>query len=53
MSKNIVRHMISILVAIFEEDAGAVPAGVMDCIIEQFSKYAEVSGLAHRVYEGR
>ena len=45
MSKNVIRYMVSILVAVVEE-CGAIPSGVMDCIIDQFERYAKVSSEA-------
>jgi hypothetical protein len=32
-----------ILVALLEESSSAVPTGVLDCIIDQFTRYASVS----------
>ena len=48
MSKNLIRHMYDILSALIEE-APAIPAGVMDCIISQFEKQQakEVSRRQH------
>ncbi|RXK35355.1 hypothetical protein M231_07377 [Tremella mesenterica] len=37
MSKNLIRYMVDILVVLIEESA-SIPSGVMDCIIEQFTK---------------
>lgn len=42
MSKNIIRHLTNILIALVEESS-AVPQGVMDVIIDQFTKHASVS----------
>lgn len=42
MSKNIIRHLVNILVAVLDE-AASVPPGVMDCIIAQFENYSDVS----------
>ncbi|KAK1921574.1 armadillo-type protein [Papiliotrema laurentii] len=39
MSKNIIRHLTNILIALVEESS-AVPQGVMDVIIDQFTKHA-------------
>jgi sister-chromatid-cohesion protein PDS5 len=36
MSKNIIRHMTNILIALLEESV-SMPSGVMDCIIGLFS----------------
>ena len=37
MSKNLIRHMYDILAVLIEE-ANSIPAGVMDCIINQFER---------------
>ncbi len=42
MSKNLLRHLVDILVAVIEE-SGSIPSGVMDCIVSQFTDYASVS----------
>ena len=39
MSKNIIRHLVNILVAVVEESA-SIPSQVMDCIIDQFENHA-------------
>ncbi|ORY30387.1 armadillo-type protein [Naematelia encephala] len=39
MSKNIIRHLVNILVALVEESS-VIPSGVLDCIINQFETYA-------------
>ena len=41
MSKNVIRHLGEILVCLVEE-ATTIPAGVMDCIIGQFTEFANV-----------
>jgi uncharacterized membrane protein len=46
MSKNIIRHLTNILIALVEESS-AVPQGVMDVIIDQFTKHASVSRQSH------
>jgi len=46
MSKNVIRHLADILVCLVDE-ATAVPAGVMDCIISQFTQFASVSTALH------
>jgi hypothetical protein len=42
MSKNVIRHLTEILVCLVDE-AIAIPPGVMDCIIGQFTEFANVS----------
>jgi sister-chromatid-cohesion protein PDS5 len=42
MSKNVIRHLTEILVCLVDE-ATAMPAAVMDCIIGQFADFATVS----------
>lgn len=44
MSKNIIRHMADILMALIDE-AQPLPSGVMDCLILQFEKYGLVRAL--------
>ena len=41
MSKNVIRHLGEILVCLVEE-ATTIPAGAMDCIIGQFTEFANV-----------
>jgi len=42
MSKSVIRHLGEILVCLVDE-AQVVPAGVLDCIIGQFTEFASVS----------
>jgi sister-chromatid-cohesion protein PDS5 len=42
MSKSVLRHLGEILVCLVDE-AQVVPAGVLDCIIGQFTEFASVS----------
>jgi len=44
MSKNLIRHLVDILVAVVEESS-SMPSGVMDCIVSQFTDFASVSWL--------
>lgn len=44
MSKSVIRHLGEILVCLVDE-AHQVPAGVLDCIIGQFTEYASVRPL--------
>jgi sister-chromatid-cohesion protein PDS5 len=44
MSKNLIRHLVDILVAVVEESS-SIPSGVMDCIVSQFTDFASVSWL--------
>jgi sister-chromatid-cohesion protein PDS5 len=42
MNKQLVRNLVSILVEVLQE-ADTVPAGVMECILNQFETFANVS----------
>jgi len=48
MSKSVIRHLGEILVCLVDE-AQVVPAGVLDCIIGQFTEFASVSHPALRI----
>ena len=48
MSKNLIRHLVEILVAVVEESS-SIPSGVLDCIVGQFETYGMVSWTSRRL----
>ena len=48
MSKNLIRYMSQILIALLEESA-SIPSGVLDIIVDQFTNHAVRSNLVNQI----